>query len=54
MSRIATIGAMAVTVVAAPVHAQDAPVAATSSFLIARTGIRTDSPHVGTYRYLES
>ena len=53
MPRIAAIIATVVTVVAEPVHAQDAPVAATSSFLIGRTGIRTDSPHVGTYRYLE-
>lgn len=34
-------------ILATTAHAQ------TTSFLIARTGIRTDSPHVGTYHYLE-
>jgi hypothetical protein len=43
--------AIALSGVAATVHAQDAP--ATASFRMARTGVRTDAPQVGTYRYLE-
>lgn len=38
--------ATALTGLAATAYAQ-------TSFLIARTGIRTDAPHVGTYHYLE-
>jgi hypothetical protein len=43
--------AIALSGVAATTRAQNAP--ATTTFLMARTGVRTDSPHVGTYRYLE-
>ncbi|HZI21845.1 MAG TPA: hypothetical protein VFD76_04990 [Gemmatimonadales bacterium] len=43
----AVAAATALTVAAATAHAQVA------SLLIARSGIRTDSPHVGTYHFLE-
>ena len=43
--------AIALSGVAATARAQSSP--ATTSFLIARTGVRTDAPLVGTYRYLE-
>ena len=43
--------AIALSGVAATARAQSSP--ATTSFLMARTGVRTDAPLVGTYRYLE-
>ena len=52
--RCITVLAVALTGIAATARAQDSqPSPSTTSILIARTGIRTDSPHVGTYRYLE-
>ena len=43
----AVVLATSLTGLAATAHAQS------TSFLIARTGVRADSPHLGTYRYLE-
>jgi hypothetical protein len=54
MLRTLTALATVLTGVAATVRAQDVQGSrTTTSFLIARTGVRTDEPHVGTYRFLE-
>ena len=47
MTRLVAIALTALGAMAPRARAQS------SSALIARTGVRTDSPHAGTYRYLE-